>query len=200
MQKQTEAFQNVIQQIPRRHRNALMQKVLIVPAETYIGNDAEKAEDKIKKWLEVFNENQTNERINTMHKYSGKNPMSDTEMKALINVSWPFIREFYKLHEYTNPHAYGSFVINYSEGMNKSLNLHTDDSLYTISICLQNTATGTEVVFHRGNEMIPVVQTAGEIMFHLGSHQHQTNQIKDGSRTNIIIWVKADKLSSETNA
>ena len=99
------------------------------------------AADKMAKWLRVYDEaKRSTEAVNTMHKYSLKLPLSDSETQALINASWPFVREYYKLplSAEQQPYLFGGFATTYSAAGNKALDLHYDDSLYTINICLRD--------------------------------------------------------------
>lgn len=85
-----------------------------------------------------------------------------------------------------HPELFASFAITYNQG-HKGLNLHVDDSTYTVNFCLSNSAIGNQVVFNEHLEVDPIEDYA---LIHSGKLPHSTNPLKEGERVNIILWFK----------
>jgi hypothetical protein len=81
-----------------------------------------------------------------------------------------------------------TFHIQYSEGFDQKLDTHTDDSIITINICLENNATGTELVFDDLN--LEYKNQKNKVIFHRGNVRHHVLPLVKGERSNIIIWVR----------
>jgi hypothetical protein len=184
-----ECLKEIVKQTPNKY--GIKHKII------HINNESLEScnKENMKKWLDL-SKTLKNESINSMHKYSTQIPLTQKEVTSLITETWKFVKVFYKLDKYQEPYLYAGFMIKYSENKDSKLNLHTDDSLYTINICLENTTTGTEIIFHpisKGltNNLI-VNMEENQVLIHLGSHPHETNNLKNkGERTNIILWIKA---------
>jgi hypothetical protein len=76
-----------------------------------------------------------------------------------------------------------------SQRTNRSLGKHRDDSTITINLCLKNTSTsGALVIDDLDGYIYKHVQGKG--IFHQGNLAHHVDEIQDGERENIIIWVR----------
>lgn len=80
-----------------------------------------------------------------------------------------------------------AFYVKYDNYQNK-LDSHKDDSTITINLCLSNKATGGDIVFDKDNIIINHNNKSG--ILHMGCIKHHVNELRDGTRENIIIWVK----------
>ena len=189
----TPAFKAMIESIPKRYRNALHEKVLVFPTTVWFG---ERAPERLRHWLELDGKRRAHsgaESVNTLHRRSWESPLTPAETKEIIDLSWPFVREFYRLYDYCRPYLHGGFTIRYASHEDRALPIHTDDSTYTINICLQNESSGSELVFERGATIVPVTPVTGEVIIHLGSAPHRTNPLTAGTRTNLVLWIKAHR-------
>jgi hypothetical protein len=106
--------------------------------------------------------------------------------------------------------------------MNKSLDLHRDDSLLTISLCLSDASefegaklvfVGAEACRYNGFKAAPAVggfteftvhHKKGYGVIHLGSHPHYVTPITNGERWTIALWYRhpvgqltADKATTQ---
>lgn len=85
-----------------------------------------------------------------------------------------------------DPELFASFGIAYDKG-HKGLQLHVDDSDYTVNFCLSNSAVGNEVVF---KEMVTVDPIEDFALVHSGKIPHHTNELTEGQRCNVVLWFK----------
>lgn len=138
---------------------------------------------------------------NSMHKYTSYVPISENDINEINNILWHFVKEYYQLLNNKIPSYYGGFSIVYNNNYEKNLNLHTDDSLYTVNICIKNNnVEGTEVIFdgstsncynsYYSSKKLFVPNKEDYMIVHLGKHPHETNELIDGERVNIILWFK----------
>lgn len=97
-------------------------------------------------YLEVIRNTQKGS-ANSMHKYTSVNPLSPEEVHSINETLKGPLNEYYSLYlknfAFKNPapEPYFSFAITYNAG-HKGLALHTDDSTYTVNLCLQSSAAG----------------------------------------------------------
>jgi len=94
--------------------------------------------------------------------------------------------------------------------VNKRLQSHTDNSLLTLNLCLENRCQGAAVRFEgasprpmHGRRMLrgkpggsqtdytDVDIPSAWILLHWGDHRHQTLPIEGGERWNVIMWFKS---------
>ncbi|AYV82682.1 MAG: putative PKHD-type hydroxylase-like protein [Hyperionvirus sp.] len=193
------AMDLILGTVSKDHQLARKQGVLVFPASTWLVGEGPDADAKqISKWLELSEKAKTNRQVNNMHKFTGDIAMTTAEVKELIQRSWPFVREFYKLFDYKDPYLYAGFMIKYAGGKDSHLDLHTDDCLFTINICLQSSVSGTDIVFEKwgvgGTKYCSVEMKSGDFLFHLGDHAHQTSHLRSGERTNLVLWINAHKI------
>jgi len=169
---------------------ALRHNVAIFPVSSWIPDSSALQS----KWL-IESKKASNSYVNTMHRHSSELPLSSGEIKELIKSTWPFVQEFYNLWNYTDPYLRGGFAVHYSNMKDKVLDLHVDDSLYTLNICLYNKSKGADLIFHTKimstTKKCCVSMEAGDLLIHLGSHQHQTTPLIEGERVNLILWFNA---------
>ena len=102
------------------------------------------------------------------------------------------------LHEEFHPcNYYGirdAFIIKYTMEGQRDLRLHSDASLVTGSIKLNNEYTGGELYFPRqdlSNKDIPV----GDCILFPGqvSHPHTSKELESGTKFSLTIWTKRNK-------
>ena len=90
--------------------------------------------------------------VNSLHKYTSKSPISLEDVNTINQrVKGPldkYYAQYLKNYEFKNknPELFASFGIRYDQG-HQGLSYHTDDSTYTINLCIKNQAKGNEVVF-----------------------------------------------------
>lgn len=181
----TQVFQNIIATIPKEYRYFLKYKLIVLPINQFYKDyylDKQNLIDTIIK--------SQNLQINSMHKYSYDNPLPLEQIHSLNNTLFPFIREFYEMYNHLHTNYYSGFSIYYDKFHNKKLDIHTDDSLYTMNLCLKNTAEDNEIVFDLGNKYITMPIKEDYMLIHLGNTPHFTNEISTGERINIIMWFK----------
>lgn len=139
-----------------------------------------------------------NKHINSMHKYSFEVPFTEKEINGINNIIFPIVKEYYRLN-CDHPSYNGGFTIIYNEHSNTKLDLHCDDSLYTITICLENNAIGSEILFQGSKPSLTTKNRdlnvalnpiAGNMCIHLGDHPHEVLPLKSGSRTSIVLWFR----------
>jgi hypothetical protein len=90
------------------------------------------------------------------------------------------------------------FSIQYQEGVDTSLRLHTDASAVTLNVNLNlpgEEFTGSEVDFYNpvtgGKNRLSF--KPGTAMIHRGSIPHAAQPITSGSRTNLVFWLYGDR-------
>ena len=83
-----------------------------------------------------------------------------------------------------------AFYIKYDNKIQKKLDIHRDDSTWTINICLSNNLLDGKLVFVKSN--IVYTHTSNYGIVHRGLLEHYVDNIKSqGQRENIIIWIKS---------
>jgi predicted 2-oxoglutarate/Fe(II)-dependent dioxygenase YbiX len=113
--------------------------------------------------------------------------LCDDLLNTVVN---PLVRRFYpSIGKLKDTHG---FIVNYDPKKQGSLDLHYDDALVTLNICLGRKFTGGKLVFHDddGTTMATVEHKIGQAVLHLGEHQHQALKITSGQRSNIILWCR----------
>ena len=89
------------------------------------------------------------------------------------------------------------FVMKYTEGGQTSLGLHTDASLVTGSVKLNEDYEGAELVFPRQNFSNINVPTGDVILFPGEvTHGHQCNELVRGTKYSLTIWTQRFKGDS----
>ncbi len=97
-------------------------------------------------------------------------------------------------------HVAHAFTVRYKHGEDLHLDMHSDDSDITCNICLGRTFTGGDLAFcgqqdqndHRLLQSVYSHRT-GYAVVHAGTHRHGALPLIDGERTNLILWLKADR-------
>lgn len=83
-----------------------------------------------------------------------------------------------------------AFYIKYDNKVQKKLDIHRDNSTWTINICLSNNLSDGKLVFVKSG--IVYSHTSNDGIFHRGSLEHYVDKVNSkGTRENIIIWVKS---------
>jgi len=92
-------------------------------------------------------------------------------------------------------------LIRYDNKTTRKLELHTDDSELTVNLCFENSTTNNEIIFKgyiwntyfpikiKHTEDIKVVPEKNTIIIHRGIHPHKVNELKNGIRENLIMWL-----------
>lgn len=98
-----------------------------------------------------------------------------------------------------------AFVVDYAVGGDRSLDLHVDDSEVTLNVCLGWEFEGAGVQFHGvrcdahrsdasdQRERFEWTPRVGSALLHAGANRHCVTELRDGRRTNLIVWAKSTK-------
>ena len=88
-----------------------------------------------------------------------------------------------------------SFMVQYKQGQDLGLDMHTDDSDVTFNVCLGRDFTGAGLTFcgglgqpHHRQFQFAYQHVKGTCLVHLGSQRHGADDIVTGERNNLIIW------------
>lgn len=95
-------------------------------------------------------------------------------------------REINTLKKY--PYA---FVVDYDMKMQRSLAAHHDSAHVTLNVCLGHKWKGGELVFYDESGNKPVFEiehSVGWAIVHRASHVHRAKPLKNGKRSNLILW------------
>jgi len=96
-----------------------------------------------------------------------------------------------------------SFVVEYAMGGDRSLDLHVDDSEVTLNVCLGWDFEGAAVQFHgvrcdehrgdpsRADERFEWTPRVGSALLHAGANRHCVTELRDGRRSNLIVWARS---------
>lgn len=107
-------------------------------------------------------------------------------------------------HAATLDHQH-AFVVDYAVGGDRSLDLHVDDSEVTLNVCLGWEFEGAAVRFegvrcedHRADpsdasERFEWTPRPGSALLHAGANRHCVTELRDGRRTNLIVWARSAK-------
>lgn len=97
--------------------------------------------------------------------------------------------------------SHHSFVVQYKEGLDLGLDLHTDDADVTFNVCLGKEFAGAGLTFcgvlgadvekgaapHR-RKTCAYQHQKGRCVVHLGAHRHGADDLQTGERLNLILW------------
>lgn len=99
--------------------------------------------------------------------------------------------------------AHHGFLVDYERGKDEDLGFHVDDSELTLNVCLENSASGSELYF-RGARCMPHRQTRslaseefelthepGVAILHIGKERHGVHPLRRGRRRNLILWCRS---------
>ena len=101
-----------------------------------------------------------------------------------------------------------SYVVRYSDQLDRELGFHVDNSLLTINLCLNDGFLGSELVFEgercpshidtlcAESERVCIEHKKGFMVLHHGKNRHYVNSIISGERYNLIIWCQNDNENS----
>lgn len=88
-----------------------------------------------------------------------------------------------------------SFVVQYQEGKDLGLDMHTDNSDVTFNVCLGREFAGAGLTFcgymgaaHHRHFSYRHTHVKGHCVVHLGRRRHGADDIASGERLNLIIW------------
>ncbi len=192
----SEAFNNVINQVPKQYKYLIKKGVLCLPISLFYKDYEKNKQEFINKI-----KNNISSSSNSMHKYTSIVPIEINEIDKINNILWYFVREYYELWNQKLPKYNGGFSLIYNNNFDKKLDLHMDDSIYTINMCIKsNDIEGSNIIFngtksnsytHNYNpKEISVPLSEDYMLIHLGNHPHKTEEIIEGERVNIILWFK----------
>ena len=102
------------------------------------------------------------------------------------------------------------FIIRYvdNDGMDKNLSRHMDESQITFNLCLYNDdLVGSKIWFHgiRDDdehtqfENVSIALQQNEAILHVGQHWHQPENIQNGTRINLILWLRSSFVKSSVS-
>lgn len=91
-----------------------------------------------------------------------------------------------------------SFVVEYAEGSDIKLDMHTDDAEVTFNVNLRDEFEGAGLRFcgwhgrqdHR-RENLEYHHVKGRAVVHAGLHRHGADELTRGHRLNLIVWCKS---------
>lgn len=91
--------------------------------------------------------------------------------------------------------SHHTFIVQYSAGQQKGLDMHTDDSDVTFNVCLGRDFRGAGLTFcgQRGDAdhrqfLLTYAHQPGRAVVHAGEHRHGADDIEEGERMNLIMW------------
>lgn len=178
--------------IPASYKHLMKYGIYVFPLSTFL-SPSQNANDLNHKWLTELKSSPAVKSCNTLHKTTHANPIHEPELTQLLSSIDTVATKLLELPP-RNHSLHAQFGISYesdSKDHNQKLELHMDDSTYTINLCLENTAISNELVFSVGKKYeTPVHIAAGFVCVHKGTIPHYVNPIRQGTRTNIVIWMK----------
>jgi len=97
-----------------------------------------------------------------------------------------------------------TFMVQYKQGEDLGLDMHTDACDVTLNVCLGKEFTGAGLTFcglrgDGGNERkfsFRYEHRKGRAVMHLGRHRHGADDISTGERYNLIMWNKSSSFRS----
>jgi hypothetical protein len=192
----TEVFTNIVNLVPKKYKLLIKHGILVLPINLVLTDYINRKQELISTINSHIGSSE-----NSMHKYTSINPLSKNDIDSINNIIWPFVREYYELWDKKSPNYFGGFSIIYNDKFEKNLANHVDDSLYTINMCIKNdNCDGSEIIFNgsKSNHFSKsydsrnkfVIPEEDYMIIHLGKHPHQTNNIINGERINIVMWYK----------
>lgn len=143
--------------------------------------------------LEEVEQHEQHEPPNSMNKYGlvlDDIGMGDVCKKLLSQVVNPLVRRVYPR---IGPlKTYHGFTVNYDPKKQGNLDLHRDDSLVTLNVCLGREFTGGKLVFRYddGGIAVKLDHVVGRAVLHLGEQLHEAQKIRTGTRSNLILWCR----------
>jgi len=160
-------------------------------------------------FIQLFNEEINNfYTISEQHNINVRRPNSmnnygvivnDIGLRSLITnfqqkYLWPVARYLFPIHgsQFDSHH---SFIVRYKSTEDVGLDMHTDDSDVTFNVCLGGVFEGATLTFcgmfgkpnHR-KYTHTFQHKVGRAVLHLGNRRHGADDIKSGTRCNLIIW------------
>lgn len=105
----------------------------------------------------------------------------------LVDVVNPLARRFYP--SFGPLTKYHGFTVNYS-AKQRNLDAHHDDCDVTLNICLGGDFKGGKLAFYDDDDNIVATldHVVGQAVLHPGSYSHAAQNIRSGTRTNLILW------------
>jgi hypothetical protein len=179
----TQAFHNIMNCVPKEYKHLLNNGIIALPISVFFKEYTQKKSELIESI-----KNNIHKSENSMHSYTSDAALTNSDINNINERLWYFVREYYELWDNKKPEYHGGFSLIYNSSYEKKLDLHMDDSLYTVNLCLQTKdLEGSEIVFsgsksncysnkYNNKNIIAVLQEV-YMYIHLGSHLHQTNQL-----------------------
>ena len=107
--------------------------------------------------------------------------------------------------------SHHGFVVSYAMNGDVDLSFHADDAEVTLNLCLGGGFEGGELWFEgrrcfshhddaaRPGEPFTWVHEPGVALLHAGAHRHGARPIRQGSRDNLILWMRAGGLRAASD-
>jgi hypothetical protein len=91
-----------------------------------------------------------------------------------------------------------SFMVQYEDGMDRILDMHSDDSEVTFNVNICDRFTGAGLLFcgmhgspDRRLPSLEYQHRLGRAVIHAGLHRHGAEQLLSGQRLNVIVWCRS---------
>ena len=163
----------------------------------YISSKYEISYDINKLYIDIFENEELKNNIieeiksqdkikpNSMHK-TGVILENSKYIKKLIDI----LNIKYDLNLDLKVYNIYAFTAEYSDGTNNYLDMHKDNSIITINWNLEasDDIEGTNLVIPSMDKII--TPKKNQLIIHHGKLEHQVTERVNGSRTNLIIWLK----------
>lgn len=85
--------------------------------------------------------------------------------------------------------------MSYGVGMDRHLDMHTDDSEVTVNVNLADQFIGSDLVFcglfgtvGRRRQQLSYRHRRGRAVIHAGLHTHGAMALQEGTRHNLVVW------------
>jgi hypothetical protein len=123
---------------------------------------------------------------NSMHKSGYLFDKEDKDIQNFIEI----ISEQYNLLIHGKQYNIYAFIVEYSKDFNNYLDMHKDDSIITINWNLEvsDDIEGTDLIIPFKN--LTICPKENRLLIHHGKIEHQVTKLTNGSRKNLIIWLK----------
>jgi len=102
--------------------------------------------------------------------------------------------------------SHHGYLVEYARDKDEDLAFHADDSEITLNLCLGETFEGAELTMlglrcdlHRQTDLLPGEDfehrhEPGVAVLHAGRHRHRVEELRSGTRRNLIVWCRDSAL------
>jgi hypothetical protein len=91
-----------------------------------------------------------------------------------------------------------AFIVDYAQGRDVSLDMHTDDSEITLNVNVRSGFEGSDLTFcgrrgtpARRQHTLSYQHQRGRGVLHAGIHTHGAQPLTHGARSNLILWCRS---------